>query len=65
MNGWRLMCGMVREQCRLELEGPYDEEQAGARHLGCQRERVGPMMRLFTPNAEVAERVIQRRPAAA
>ena len=49
---------------RLEIEGPADGDVGTLKRMGCASEIVSWRTRVFVPDADVLERVIERYPLA-
>ena len=64
-NGWRLARRRLMGGNRVEIEGPADTDLPALRRMGCTVEIVSFRARIFVPNAEVIERLLERRPLAA
>ena len=64
-NGWRLVRRRLMGADRIEIEGPADTDMDALKRMGCQTEIVSWRTRVFAPNAETMERLLDRRPLAA
>ncbi len=64
-NGWRLARRRVMGADRVEIEGPADTDMDALKRMGCRVEIVSFRARIFTPNAGVMERILERWPLAA
>ena len=63
-NGWRLARRRIAFADRIEVEGPADADVPALKRLGCITEIVSWKMRVFVPDADTLERLIERYPAA-
>ena len=63
--GWRLARRRLMGADRVEVEGPADTDLPALRRLGCTVEIVSFRARIFSPNAETVERILDRWPPAA
>ena len=64
-NGWRLARRRLMGADRIEIEGPADTDMAALKRMGCATEIVSWRTRVFAPNAETMERILDRWPLAA
>ena len=64
-NGWRLARRRLMGANRVEVEGPADTDLPALRRMGCTVEIVSFRARIFTPKAEVIERLLDRWPLTA
>ena len=64
-NGWRLARRRLMGANRVEIQGPADTDLPALRRMGCTVEIVSFRARIFAPNAEVIERLLDRWPLAA
>ena len=64
-NGWRLARRRLMGADRVEIEGPADTDMDALKRMGCQTEIVSWRTRVFAPNAETMERILDRWPLAA
>ena len=64
-NGWRLARRRLMGGNRVEIEGPADTDLPALRRMGCTVEIVSWRTRVFAPNADAIERIIERWPLAA
>ena len=64
-NGWRLARRRLMGADRIEIEGPADTDMDALKRMGCTTEIVNWRTRVFTPNAEIIERILDRWPLAA
>ena len=64
-NGWRLARRRLMGGNRIEIEGPADTDLPTLRRMGCTVEIVSWRTRVFVPNAESIERIVERWPLAA
>ena len=64
-NGWRLDRRRLMGADRIEIEGPADTNKAALKRMGCQTEIVSWRTRVFAPNAETIERILECWPLAA
>ena len=64
-NGWRLARRRLMGSNRIEIEGPADTDLPALRRMGCTVEIVSWRTRVFAPNAETVERILDRWPLAA
>ena len=64
-NGWRLARRRLMGGNRIEIEGPVDTDLPALRRLGCTAEIVSWRTRVFAPNADAIERILERWPLAA
>ena len=61
-NGWRLARRRLMGGNRVEIEGPADTDLPALRRMGCTVEIVSWRTRVFVPNAEAIERILDRWP---
>ena len=64
-NGWRLARRRLMGADRIEIEGPADTDMDALKRMGCTTEIVNWRTRVFTPNANVVARILDRWPLAA
>ena len=64
-NGWRFARRRLMGADRVEIEGPADTDLAALRRMGCTVEIVSFRARIFAPNADALERILDRWPLAA
>ena len=64
-NGWRLARRRLIGGNRVEIEGPADTDLPALRRMGCTAEIVSWRTRVFAPNADAVERILERWPLAA
>ena len=64
-NGWRLARRRLMGADRIEIEGPADTDMDALKRMGCITEIVNWRTRVFTPNADVVARILERWPLAA
>ena len=64
-NGWRLARRRLMGADRIEIEGPADTDIAVLKRMGCTTEIVNWRTRVFTPNADVVARILERWPLTA
>ena len=64
-NGWRLARRRLMGANRVEVEGPADTDLPALRRMGCTVEIVSWRTRVFAPNADAIERILERWPRAA
>ncbi len=64
-NGWRLARRRIMGADRVEIEGPVDSDTGVLKRMGCTVEIVSWRTRIFTPDPDLLQRVIQRWPLAA
>ena len=64
-NGWRLARRRLMGGNRIEIEGPADTDLPALRRMGCTAEIVSWRTRVFAPNADAIERILERWPLAA
>ena len=64
-NGWRLARRRLMGGNRVEIEGPADTDLPALRRMGCTVEIVSWRTRVFAPNAETVDRILDRWPLAA
>ena len=64
-NGWRLARRRLMGGNRVEIQGPADTDLPALRRIGCTVEIVSWRTRVFLPNADTIERILERRPFAA
>ena len=64
-NGWRLARRRLMGADRVEIEGPADTDMDALKRMGCTIEIVSFRARIFAPNAEAIERILDRWPLAA
>ena len=64
-NGWRLARRRLMGGNRVEIEGPADTDLPALRRMGCTVEIVSWRTRVFAPNADTVERILDRWPLAA
>ena len=64
-NGWRLARRRLMGADRVEIEGPADTDMDALKRMGCVTEIVSWRTRVFAPNAETMERILDRWPLAA
>ena len=64
-NGWRLARRRLMGGNRIEIEGPVDTDLPALRRMGCTAEIVSWRTRVFAPNADAIERILERWPLAA
>ena len=63
-NGWRLARRSLMGAPRIEIEGPADGDIDALKRMGCASEIVSWRTRVFVPDADVLERVVERYPIA-
>ncbi len=63
-NGWKLARRMIAFTDRIEVEGPADADLPALKRLGCVAEIVSWKTRVFVPDADTLERLIERYPVA-
>ncbi|MCY4478386.1 MAG: strawberry notch C-terminal domain-containing protein, partial [Rhodospirillales bacterium] len=61
-NGWRLMRRRLMGADRIEIEGPVDTDLPVLKRLGCVTEIVSWRTRVFAPDAETINRLLDRYP---
>ena len=59
-NGWRLARRRLMGRDRVEIEGPADTDLPALRRMGCTVEIVSFRARIFVPNADAVERILER-----
>ena len=59
-NGWRLARRRLMGGNRIEIEGPADTDMAALKRMGCATEIVSWRTRVFAPNPETVERLLDR-----
>ena len=64
-NGWRLARRRLMGADRIEIEGPADTDMDALKRMGCTVEIVSFRARIFAPNANAMERILDRWPLAA
>ncbi len=64
-NGWKLARRRLMGAMRIEIEGPTDGDTDALKRMGCVAEIVSWRTRLFAPDRETLERVIERWPISA
>ena len=64
-NGWKLARRRLMGNFRIEIEGPTDGDTDALKRMGCIAEIVSWRTRLFAPDRETLERVIERWPISA
>ena len=64
-NGWRLARRRLMGADRIEIEGPADTDMDALKRMGCTVEIVSFRARIFAPNAETTQRILERWPLAA
>ena len=64
-NGWKLARRRLMGANRIEIEGPADGDTDTLKRMGCIAEIVSWRTRLFAPDRETLERVIERWPISA
>ena len=64
-NGWRLARRRLMGADRIEIEGPADTDMDALKRMGCTVEIVQFRARIFAPNAETMDRILDRWPLAA
>ncbi len=64
-NGWRLARRRLMGADRVEIEGPADTDMDALKRMGCTVEIVSFRARVFAPNAEAVERILDRWPPVA
>ncbi len=64
-NGWRLARRRLMGANRIEIEGPADGDTDALKRMGCIAEIVSWRTRLFAPDRDTLERVVERWPIAA
>ena len=64
-NGWRLARRRLMGGNRVEVEGPADTDMAALKRMGCATEIVSWRTRVFAPNTDTMERILDRWPLAA
>ena len=64
-NGWRLAHRRLMGGNRVEIEGPADTDLPALRRMGCTVEIVSWRTRVFAPNVDAMERILDRWPLAA
>ena len=64
-NGWRLARRRLMGANRVEIQGPADTDLPALKRMGCSVEIVSWRTRVFVPNADAIERIIERWPLAA
>ena len=63
-NGWRLARRSLMGAPRIEIEGPADGDIVTLKRMGCASEIVSWRTRVFIPDADALERVVERYPLA-
>ncbi len=63
--GWRIRGRKHMDKVRVEVEGPNYGTLATLKRLGCYTEIVQHRTRVYAPNADVVQRIIERYPLAA
>ena len=61
-NGWRLARRRLMGADRVEIEGPADTDLPALRRMGCTVEIVSFRARIFAPNADALQRILDRWP---
>ncbi len=64
-NGWKLARRRLMGANRIEIEGPADGDTDTLKRMGCIAEIVSWRTRLFAPDRDTLERVVDRWPIAA
>ena len=64
-NGWRLARRRLMGADRIEIEGPADTDTDALKRMGCTVEIVSFRARIFAPNADTIQRILDRWPLAA
>ena len=64
-NGWKLARRRLMGVFRIEIEGPTDGDTDALKRMGCIAEIVSWRTRLFAPDRETLERIVERWPVAA
>ena len=64
-NGWRLARRRLMGADRIEIEGPADTDMDALKRMGCTVEIVSFRARIFVPNANTTQRILDRWPLAA
>ncbi len=64
-NGWKLARRRLMGVFRIEIEGPSDSDTDALKRMGCIAEIVSWRTRLFAPDRETLERIVDRWPVAA
>ena len=64
-NGWRLTRRRLMGGNRIDVEGPADTDLPALRRMGCTTETVSWRTRVFAPNADAVERILDRWPLGA
>jgi len=64
-NGWRLARRRLMGADRIEIEGPADTDMPVLQRMGCTVEIVSFRARIFAPNANAMERILDYWPLAA
>ncbi len=64
-NGWRLARRRLMGADRIEIEGPADTDMDALKRMGCTVEIVSFRARIFAPNADTTQRILERWPLAA
>ena len=59
-NGWRLSRRRLMGGNRVVVEGPSDTDLPALRRMGCTAEIVSWRTRVFAPNADAVERILER-----
>ena len=63
-NGWRLARRRLMGSNRVEIDGPTDFDLPALRRMRCAVEIVSRRTRVFAPNADMIERILDRWPLA-
>ncbi|MDE0049134.1 MAG: hypothetical protein OXO52_05050, partial [Rhodospirillales bacterium] len=61
-NGWRLARRRLMGADRIEIEGPADTDMDVLKRMGCTVEIVSFRARIFAPNADTTQRILDRWP---
>ena len=64
-NGWKLTRRRLMGAFRIEIEGPTDGDTDALKRMGCIAEIVSWRTRLFAPDRDTLERIVDRWPVAA
>ena len=64
-NGWRLARRRLMGADRIEIEGPADNDIDALKRMGCTVEIVSFRARIFAPNPDTTQRILERWPLAA
>ena len=63
-NGWKLARRRLMGVFRIEIEGPADGDTDALKRMGCIAEIVSWRTRLFAPDRDTLERIVDRWPIA-